>query len=373
MNVKDLRGVLLGFAVLVGAGSALADEAFEKALFLDVVIPVEVQFDGNFKTDTPGGSNIDLFTTTEPEVTVGLLPGLTLFIHGVLEPMRDAKPGENRFFRSHGLLLEDLYLQYKATLVKDGPHMLGVRVWGGKFTPNFGFAWDAAPGIYGTDFVEDYEKTERIGFGGALSLQHAALGTHTLSASTFILDRTVFSGSVITKRTRTRLADGGPSNTRGLKSFHVALEGEKIPGLEGLTYHASFIRQYDRSGRYETGFAIGLGHAFEAGAFTISPLIEFVRMHNAEGVSGQNHNFLTTSVKVERKGWHAALSHTLRHANMPGAGTTRDNLVQVSGGYSFENGLGIEVGWSHRNEDSIGTHTIGVLFTYELSFQAGKR
>jgi len=361
--------------LLLAQGPSKADEDLKEP-YLKIVVPIELQNDGNFKSDTSAGRRNDLFASVEPEVTIGIVPGLSVFIHGVLEPMRDPRPGESRLFRSHGIFLEDLYVQYQGLVNRRGPNAVKFRVWGGKFTPNFGTAWDAAPGIYGTDFAEDYELVERIGFGGALTLEHGALGTHTLSASTFFLDRSVLSGSAITKRTRVRLTDGGPSNTRGFKSFHVTLEGAKIPGLEGLTYHVSFVHQDLRGGGRERGLAFALAYQAELGGYTITPIVEFAHFIDADGVDGQRRNYLTTGVTVERGGWHVAISHTFRHTHMPSAGIVRDNLFQVSGGYTFPDGhdlagLGIAAGYSHRNEDSIATHTVGVLLTYEFEFLFG--
>ncbi|MDH3233902.1 MAG: hypothetical protein OEQ29_10260 [Alphaproteobacteria bacterium] len=367
---KQIVGIAVAGVLGLTQTVVHAEEA-KKEPWLTIVVPIEVQNDGNFKSDDRGNERNDLFATVEPEITVGILPGLTFFAHGVLEPMRDARPGENRFFRSHGIYLEELYLAYEGTLISDGPSALKFRVWGGKFGPNFGTAWDAAPGIYGTDFAEDYEIAERLGFGGALILDHAALGTHTLSASTFVLDRSVLAGSAITKRTRPVLADGGPSNTRGLKSFHVTLEGKKLPGLEGLTYHVSFIHQGVRGAPNERGIAVALGYEGELSGFTIKPIIEYVHIFNADGVSDQGRNYLTTGFSIEKDGWEFALSHTFRHTRTPLAGTVRDNLLAVSGGYTFGNGLGIALGYSFRNEDSIATHTVGVLLTYELSWEFG--
>lgn len=367
---RYVLGVVFACALGLAQTAAHAEE-MKKEPWLSIVVPIEIQNDGNFKSDDRGNRLNDLYTTVEPEITVGILPGLTFFAHAVLEPMRDPRPGESRFFRSHGIYLQDLYLQYERAVVTDGPNAFKVRVWGGKFGPNFGTAWDKAPGIYGADFAEDYEFTVRLGFGAALILDHGALGTHTLSASTFVLDRSVLSGSAITKRTRPVLADGGPSNTRGLQSFHVTLEGEKIPGLEGLTYHVSFIHQGVRGGPDERGIALALGYEGELSGFTIKPIVEYVHVFDADGVSGQARNYLTTGFSIERDGWEFALSHTFRHTHVPMDGTVRDNLIATSLGYTFNNGLGVAVGYSYRNEDSIATHTIGVLLTYELSWEIG--
>jgi len=367
---RPLLGIVFAGALGMSQSAALAEEATKEPWLL-VVVPIEIQNDGNFKSDDRANKLNDLYTTVEPEVTVGILPGLSFYAHAVLETTRDPRSGENRYFRSHGIYLQDLYLQYKGTLTSDGPNALKFRVWGGKFGPNFGTAWDNAPGIYGADFAEDYEFVERLGFGAALILEHGALGTHTLSASTFVLDRSVLSGSAITKRTRPVLADGGPSNTRGLKSFHVTLEGEKLPGLEGLTYHVSYIHQGVRGGPDERGIALALGYEAELSGFTIKPIVEYVHIFDADGVSGQRRNYLTTGFSIEKDNWEFTLSHTFRHTHTPMAGTVRDNLFATSIGYTFkkvlfENDLGVAVGYSYRNEDSIATHTVGVLLTYKF-------
>jgi hypothetical protein len=372
---KHVAGVIVAGALVLSQTAVRAEE-MKTEPWLKVVVPIEIQNDGNFKSDDRSKQQNDVYATIEPEVTVGILPGLSFYAHAVLETLRDPRSNENRFFRSQGVYLQDLYLQYERAVVNDGPNAFKVRVWGGKFGPNFGTAWDKAPGVYGADLAEDYEITERLGFGAALILEHGALGTHTLSASTFVLDRSVLSGSAITKRTRPVLADGGPSNTRGLKSFHVTLEGEKLPGLEGLTYHVSYIHQSVHGGPDERGIAFALGYEAELSGYTIKPIVEYVHFFDADGVSGQARNYLTTGVSIERNGWEFALSHTFRHTHTPMEGTVRDNLIATSIGYTFkkalfENDLGVALGYSYRNEDSIATHTIGVLLTYELSWELG--
>ncbi|MCZ6860163.1 MAG: hypothetical protein O7I42_07780 [Alphaproteobacteria bacterium] len=364
--------VLLAATFFLAAGAAASAEK-EVAPYLKITIPIEVQNNGNFASDVPGNRLNDLFTTIEPEITVGILKGLTFITHVVLDPVRDASPGDSRFFSNHGLYIEESYLQYKAYLRKSEGSAFAIRIYGGKITPNFGSAWDVAPGIFGTDFAEDYELTERIGFGGAVTWESGAFGNHTLSASTFVLDRTILSEALITRRPRTLLADGGPSNTKGLRSFAVALDGENIPGLKGLAYHIAFVKQGMRGAPAERGFAVGLTHSFEAGNVTIKPIFEIVNFWNTGGATDTDTLYLTSGVSVERGGWHTSLSGTLRSTSMAGAGKVRDTLIQVSGGYKFHNGFGIELGYSHRNETSIATHTIGVLLTYELSFDSSKR
>ena len=123
--------VLLAASVFLAAGAASAAEK-EVAPYLKITIPVEVQNDGNFASDIPGNRLNDLFTTTEPEITVGILKGLTFFTHVVLDPVRAASPGDSRFFSNHGLYIEEIYLQYKAYLRKSEGSALAIKIYGGK-------------------------------------------------------------------------------------------------------------------------------------------------------------------------------------------------------------------------------------------------
>lgn len=376
MRLFKKMGLALACAasMTIGGSGAWADDDEKKAPYVEVVIPIELQNDYNFKSDTRAARGNDLFTTTEPEITVGIWRGLTFYAHAVLEPVRDRRPNDDRFFGDHGFYLQDIWLAYEGSLYEgDGPvSNVGFRIFGGKFTPNFGLAWDITPGVYGTDFAEDYEFSERWGFGGSFTIKHGALGEYKISGSTFFLDTTVLSNSAITERGRTRLRDGGPSNTENLKSFALALDGSEIPGLEGFSYHIGFIHQAVRGGPDEQGFVASAQWEIPLGGdWKITPLVEYAHFWDADGTAGARRHFLTTSLAAEHGNWSASISHTLRNTTSPGESTIRDNLFTVSGGYTFDNGLGIELGYSFRNEESVGTHTIGVLVTYELSFGLG--
>ena len=44
-------------------------------------------------------------------------------------------------------------------------HVPPLHFYGGKIHPRFGIGWWATPGLYGTDFDEDYELVDKIGAG----------------------------------------------------------------------------------------------------------------------------------------------------------------------------------------------------------------
>ncbi len=371
--MRGMKSAALFMAAALGSLSAWPAHAEEDTTpIAKVVVPIEVENDWNFKSDSPDERHNHLYTKIEPEITVNLWRGLSFYAHSVLETLNDPKPGQDRYFRDHGLYLQDVYLQYRGRLTsaKDDATF---RIWGGKFTPAFGIAHDAAPGVFGTVFAEDYELTERIGFGGALTIDRSRLGAWTLQGSLFFLDTIVLSDSIITRRGRTRLTDGGPSNTERLNSFNIALIGNKVFGVDGLRTHFAFVHQAVRNGRDEDGFSAALRHSVTVGKVKVSPLLEAVHFWNAEGVADQRRFYLTSALLLDYGHWQASVSQTLRQTRTPGAGWTRDHLVQLSAGYTFDSGIGVQVGYSHTNASSIGTHTLGVLLTYEFQYGFGRR
>jgi hypothetical protein len=292
----------------------------------------------------------------------------------VIEPVRDPEPGKDRYFGDEGLYVEDLFGQYETG---------GFSVKGGKFTADFGRAWDIAPGIYGTDFAENYELSERIGIGAAYTFETANFGKHTLSASTFFRDTSVLSESAFTNRGRTRLEDGGPSNTEALESFAIALNGgdfpktlfgDTFPGkspVDGLTYQLAMVSQAagDGSDSRETGVVASLAHKIPiTGAVVLEPLVEYAYFFDADGTDGQDRYYVTAgATAVWQENWNLALSYT-RRETMPASGSNiGDNLFQVSAGYEFGFGLGANVGWRYAEEGDVDSHTLGMLLTYCLN------
>lgn len=354
-------------AALFGAFSMLspatANEADEAAYpHISGEVAVEVQNDWSYDSDDAGAELNDLFTKIEPVLEVHLLPGLSLLAHAVLEPVAGPGPRENRVFEDQGLLLEDLYIRYDSGI-------FSLR--GGKFTPNFGLAWDAAPGVYGTDFAEDgYEFAERIGLGASLTHKDEELGTHGLSASAFFLDTSALAGSAFTSRPRPRRGDGGVGNTGDLSSFAIALDGGEAALLPGLAYHLAFIRQAAGAGDAsdETGFAAALSYAIAVGEVEFQPFVEHVRFDDADGVAGQDRYFLTTSLRATWGDWNLALSRTGRVTEPPGGADIADELIQVSAGYDFGLGFTLDVGWRHTEEAGVDTEILGALLVWSTEF-----
>jgi hypothetical protein len=327
---------------------------------LKAEISVEIEHDWTTESDDPDAELHDTYATIETGLELSLGNGFAVKSLLVFEPVLDPGPGEDRFFEDHGLYAEELFGEY------DGERF-AVRA--GKFGQKFGIAWDAAPGVFGTDFAEDYELAEQIGLAFDLRIAPKGAGKHVITAGTFFADTTALSDSIITSRGRTKKSDGGAGNTEDLSSFSIALEGEEIPGLPGVMYHLAYInRDSDLPGETsETGIAAALGFAFKLDKVEIKPLIEIVSLDDLGGAPGIDAVYLTTSVEFVYGPWSFALSRTGRSIEETGLPDVDDSLFQASAGYEFENGIGVNLGWKHTEEAGVESDTVGILLTKSFS------
>ena len=385
-------------ALLVTAGPVLAEDAGDEDETDTLTYPritgevlFEFQNDWAYDADHTEDQNNDLYTTIEPDVSLFVTPEFFLNTHLVFEPVKDiSPPGDNRYFGDEGLFVESLTANYQTERW---------GVFGGKFSPNFGLCFDAAPGIYGTDVCEDdIEMTERIGFGGNVGWSLGEFGSQSLSGSTFFQDTSQMSNSIFTERGRVRDEDGGPSNTESFESFAIALDGSDIEAAPGFHYQVAFAMQDvnkisedaraflpENEGIFDPDLAAEIGDVNDtsneyrlalAGEWpievmenlTITPVFEYDRFWNAEGIPEQDRDYFTAAVSFELDNWNMALASTTRLIHNSEGEDYQDYLVQVSAGYRFDFGLGVDVGWARVEEENASKNVLGALVSYTYEF-----
>ncbi len=346
-------------ALLLLAVSAAAQEAPKSLVSGEILF--EVQNDWATHSGDAEARRNDLFANIEAAIKARLTPALSAKSELIFTPVTDPEPGKDRTFGDQGVFVEKLYLEYTR-------EAFALRA--GKFGQKFGIAWDAAPGIWGTDFAEGYELAEQIGVAVDATLDAGTAGRHTMTLGTFFADTTVLSESLVTNRHRTRKANGGAGNTEDFSSFSVAVEGGDIKATPGLGYHLAYVtRGSDAAGESnEHGYAAALSYKRNIGAIEIAPLIEYVRQNNQAGVTGTDVRFLTTALALTRGKWNLALSHTARRTEATGAADVDDRIMQASVGYSFDNGIGINAGYRQSRESGTNTDIIGILTSYTYVF-----
>lgn len=347
-------------ALLLAAAPAIAAEEKEEQRWITGSISVELENDTTVSSEDPDGEINDLNATIEPGVTVHFTPEFSFTAHAVFDAVRDPDPGKNRYLDGHGLYLDELHLDYET----DQFSLIG-----GKFTPNFGKAWDEAPGVFGSGMAEDYELAERIGFGGSYTYESEKVGKHSLSTSLFFLDTSPLSGATITSRPRNFKSDGGPSNTETPISVAVALDGT-LPAPTGLAYHLAFVNQAEGEGDTadERALAFALARGFKAGDVEITPLVEYVHLWNADAVKDQSRDYVTVALGLGWQNWNTAAVYTRRDSDFIASEDMNDSLFQLSAGYEFPFGMTVDLGWQVLVEENITSHTIGTLLAYNLDF-----
>jgi len=325
---------------------------------------IEIQNDWTYSSDDEGAETNTLFTKTEPYLNLAFTDTLSLEAAMVLEPVQATDPGDDTIFANEGLFFEELKLSYS------DDHY---GVFAGKFNPNFATAWDLAPGIYGPDFAEDYELTERIGFGASYSLATQNTGTHTISASSFFLDTSALSGSFITRRGKTDKSDGGVSNTEDFSSYALALDSENAAGLEGLNTHIGHYNQSegdaDTGLDNETGYALSAYYSLPL-TDTVDAMVlgEWVGILNLEG-SEDDIAYLTASAGLEwENGWNLAASYTDRDTDAQNGNDIEDYMYQISTGYTFANGISADIAYRGSEESNVDTHMLGAMIAYSYDF-----
>ena len=373
---KFLAGAFVG-AVAVGTAPALAQEY----PFLEVELALAVQFDHAFDAGAGGEAHLsDLYADSEATLALHLSPAFSIQSSLVLEPVRELS--EDRYFDDQGLYVEQLFLNY------DGGWF---SLYGGKFNPAFGMAWDRTPGVYGTDFAEDYEITEQLGFGAAARLETVEFGDHELGASVFFSDASFLSNSAFTRPRasdpdvgrpgRLRERDGGPGNTESLESFALTLDGGGVSAFPTVNYRLSYLHR--AAGRTElhdeNGYSAGLEFSVALGEdAALIPIVELAWIDHFGG-QDQDALYVTWGAELTFGSWSLAFSRTARRLDEPDDGSGplggdgRDRLTQVSLGYQFESGLGLGAGLKSERVEGVDTSFVGLLLTYDLDFQIGGR
>jgi hypothetical protein len=365
--MRTTAALLLGSTLVFAAGEALA-EAEERYPKLHGAVLIELQNDAFYHSADPSWELDDLYLTVESSFSLEITSHFSAESGLVLEPVFPPEPGQNRFFGDQGLFVEQLYLDW---------HRDRYSLHGGKFNPRFGIAWDAAPGIWGTDFAEAYyEITERIGLGGDVELGGERFGSHVLGVDVFMFDTSPLSDSLITPRGRFPRNLDWPGNTGTLDSFTITAQGERIPALPGLGYRLGFARfQGEGEARTQLDYAAALTYALEPRPDVhVRLLAEYVHQHDPGGAEAKR-DLLTAGCAGYWRGSNLALSYSWLAWRSEAEGRIRDYLFQVTLGYAWDLGeeasygrFAIEVGWRSARELGLRRDAAGALVSYLLEF-----
>jgi hypothetical protein len=355
--------LIVGLAVAAIASPAQGADKAKSYPNISVSIPFEIQNNAAYSSDVATNESNNLTGKIAPVITGRFTPEISVTTELTFEQVQDpAFPGEDQFFDNHGLYVSVLTANYDTDRFS---------VFGGKFGVNSGIAWDVTPGLFGTDLAEEYELSENLGLGGSVSTTKSKFGKHTLSASSFFADTSGLAESAFTRRRKTREGSGGPGNTGDFGSFAMALDGQEFSAIPGLRYHLSYVTLGNDTALASDESRIAIGADYQINVtkkFGLYGNVEYVNIDNADGTNDQDRFYFTSGAQATYDAWNVALSYTRKETEPSGGTVTNEEQLQISAGYAFDFGLGIDLGWKTARNAGIDTDTFGTLLTYTIEY-----
>jgi hypothetical protein len=334
---------------------------------IDYDLSAELEDDWIFAASPSSIRSNNLYPTLESVIVAAPIDHLSVYSDFIFEPVIDEPAGRNQAFDNLGAYVYQLFVAYDW-----GPFNLEV----GKFHPPFGHAWDWPPGLHATDLAGNYELEERLGMGGAYSLD--AFGFENIvQLSAFTTDRGPLSGSIFTHRPRTRLSDGGAGNTRGVSSIVMTLDGcsggDAVDCYSDGDFGYNLGLRYQRAGQgdiaAERGVVAGVNKTFVLDQMTVRLFDEVAYFRDFEGSSG-NALFLTTSGELDIEPVSYSLAYSIQK-DLPGGS---NQLVELAAGYNFGEALSlageewsIAVGYTFERDHGENSHLLGLLLSIDYS------
>ena len=166
-------------------------------------------------------------------------------------------------------------------------------------------------------------------------------------------------------------ADGGLANTEDLSSYAASLGGQNVFS-KGLSYRIGYAQQAAAIGNEddESRYSVSLGYKHQ---FTEDLNADFISEHmhidHLTGEAAHDRAYTTAALQLNYQGWNVGGSYTYI---MNDAGETDEakdgNIMQVSTGYNFDNGLGVHVGYQRKNEEREVTERLGAMVQYSYNF-----
>jgi len=344
----------------------------------------QVHIEGLFQLDNILSNGPDyapfssLFAEGEARGNVNF--GRFLTINGLvrLEQVRDQRTG--------GVFVDEaLYVQRLFAVINTPP----LYFYGGKIHPRFGIGWWATPGLYGTDFDEDYELVDKIGAGIRWDIQ--AFGRHRFTAEAFQADTSFLSNSLIRgapfgspglkRPSALYLANGGPSNTGALESFAFALSGRRVVGVNGFGYDIGWAKQkaspYDV--RDEYSWVVSTNWLFNlSDTVVLQPMAEFVSVAGQRG-NDRDVNYLTVAAQLRLGPYWTLAAHTTQRYVRDFALNNyyTDWLAGVAVAYDLGQwrdqapwleGVSVIAGFRQNRVYGVESQTVGLQIKYAVDF-----
>lgn len=192
-----------------------------------------------------------------------------------------------------------------------------------------------------------------------------------MDVSTFFADTTFLSQSTLFNRADISERDGGAGNTEDLSSFTANLSGN-ILNNDHFNYYAGYAHQgVDQSGeKDEKRFVVGLSASHDlTDHMTITAMADVTDIDHLNGEAAHDRRYASFGLGLDIDHWTVGGTYTHINNDADDAGESMNGFnTQMSVGYNFDNGFGIDFGYQAQDSEGEKSDRIGGLLRYHADF-----
>lgn len=296
-------------------------------------------------------------------------------------PDKSQNNGDNKIFEDEALLLRELNLLYD-----NKKHAFFI----GKFDLNFGKAWNWNGGIFSNQIAQNYQKSEKIGFGQFFRTGESDKnGKYQFGYSFFKNDQKYFDNSLITKRNSSSKSNAIAGDDNMLNSYIVSLDVDfDFSELEKLYYHFAYVNSSINKNYSEVSggkkadqedFVASINYVYPINNdFVIDGLLEYVEVRNYLGNKDNSEKYFTALLdSYFYQNYSLTLVHAKRQNFTIGENGFDEVVNEISIGYKFNKNkffdkLHFQIGYKNEKEDlktsSTSTNSLIALVRYQKIF-----
>ena len=297
-----------------------------------------------------------------------ITPELTANINLTLDQIGSPTDNNQWFMYGEGIQAGDIWVQWS-------DQRTGII--GGRFTAPFGLAPLLLPGVFDTEFVNNYNFGGLLGGLATLSTGDEGGGIHALNFAGFGVDTTFMSRGIFAQPA----TPTGPGTGGGLDSWMIGYSGANIPLIfPTLDINISYIDFGNGVGASSNEKGLNAGfywqyivngdgaQTLDAKYWSIGPLFEYVHFWNNGGTADASADYYTFGIISNYGNWQTDATIGWQDLTSPGTANQNNMLVTANLGYNFFGPQAlVQLGYAYSETGGVINHQIGLQVNFPIT------
>ena len=298
---------------------------------------------------------------------VWFTPEVTMNVNMTFEQVETPQANNQWFMYGEGVTAGDVWVQWS-------DQRTGII--GGRYTAPFGLAPLVLPGVFDTNFVNNYNFGGLLGGLATLSTGDEGGGIHALNAGFFGIDTTFMADGIFASTA----APSGPGTGGGVDSWMIGYSGANIPLIfPTLDVNIAYISFGDGIGTtaQQQGFNAGAYWQYminndgldtlDARYWSIGPLFEYVHFWNNNGIQDATADYYTFGLITNYGNWQADATVGWQNLTEPGTADQDNFLFTANLGYNFFGPQSlVQVGYAYQETAGTIDHQVGIQVNFPI-------